>query len=105
MWHDLAVSLLTIPTPGALELFCKARGISRLCLFGSAGRADFNRQSSDVDLLVEYQEGRHPGLNHFAIAEELSAMFGRKVDLNTPAMLGRLLPAISREAETLYVEA
>lgn len=99
------MNLFTVPSPEKLAAFCRARGVARLRLFGSAGRGEFDLRASDVDLLVEYKAGRHPGLNHFALADELGEMFGRKVDLNTPAMLGRLLPAISREAETLYVEA
>ena len=82
-----------------------AHGISRLRLFGSAGRDDFEPLRSDVDLLVEYAPGRHPGLDHFRIAEELTELFGRKVDLNTPAMLGRHLGSILPEARLLYGEA
>jgi predicted nucleotidyltransferase len=60
---------------------------------------------SDVDLLVEYGSGRHPGLDHFLVAEELSGLFGRKVDLNTPAMLGRHLSEVTSEGKLLYGEA
>ena len=74
-------------------------------LFGSAVRGDFDPLRSDVDLLVEYEAGRHPGLDHFLIAEELSELFGRKVDLNTPAMLGPHLEKILPEARFLYGEA
>jgi predicted nucleotidyltransferase len=58
-----------------------------------------------VDLLVEYAAGKHPGLDHFQIAAELSELFGQKVDLNTPAMLGRHLTKILPEARLLYGEA
>jgi len=76
-----------------------------LSLFGSAAREDFDPARSDVDLLVEYEVGRHPGLDHFQIAEELSQLFGRKVDLNTPAMLGRYLAGIFSDSKLLYGEA
>ncbi len=56
---------------------------------------------SDVDLLVEYESGKHPGLDHFRIAEELSELFGRKVDLNTPTMLGRHLEEVLAGARLL----
>ena len=91
-----------IPSPGSIGNYCQAHGISRLRLFGSAVRGDFDPQRSDLDLLVDYEPGRHPGLDHFRIAEELSELFGRKVDLNTPAMLGRHLEKVLQEARWLY---
>ena len=65
-------------------------------------RDDFDPCRSDVDLLVEYEPGKHPGLNHFLVSDELSGLFGRKVDLNTPPMLGRHLGKVLREATLLY---
>lgn len=94
-----------MPSSLAIRDFCKKRGISRLHLFGSAAREDFDADRSDIDLLVEYKHGEHPGLNHFLVAEELSELFGRKVDLNTPAMLGRHLPEVIKEAKALYDQA
>ena len=105
MWHDASVSAALLPSPGRLKVFCKDHGIARLRLFGSAVRDDFDPLWSDVDLLVEYVPGRHPGLDHFRVAEELSGLFGRKVDLNTPAMLGRHLETVLPEAQLLYGEA
>lgn len=104
-WQPPAVSVAVIPSPGRIGFFCKARGISRLRLFGSAAREDFDPLHSDVDLLVEYESGKHPGLDHFRIAEEFSELFGRKVDLNTPAMLGRHLEEVLPGARLLYGEA
>ena len=54
-----------------------------LALFGSALRDDFH-SGSDVDVLVEFESGRVPGLEFFAMEDELSDILGRKVDLNTP---------------------
>jgi len=73
-----------------LAEFCREHGIRRLALFGSALRADFGPES-DVDVLVEFEPGRVPGLLGMARLErELSAFFGgRKVDLRTPADLSR----------------
>ncbi len=99
------MSATALPSPKILKSFCVARGIRRLSLFGSAAREDFNPARSDVDLLVEYEAGMHPGLDHFRIADELSELFGRKVDLNTPAMLGRYLAGISTDSRLLYVKA
>ncbi len=69
----------------ALTSFCKTSGISRLSIFGSALRDDFGPES-DIDVLVEFQPGRIPGLLGIAGMElALSELFGgRKVDLRTP---------------------
>jgi len=99
------MSAAVIPSPGILNAFCKAHAIVRLRLFGSAARGDFDPVRSDVDLLVEYEPGRHPGLDHFQIAEELSGLFGCKVDLNTPSMMGRQLHKVLLEARLLYGHA
>ena len=69
-----------------LKIFCCRNHIRKLSLFGSVLREDF-RQDSDVDVLVEFQEGHVPGLSFFALQDELSLLFGRKVELYTPAFL------------------
>jgi hypothetical protein len=66
--------------------FCAERGIRRLAFFGSILREDF-MPSSDVDMLVEYLPGRHPGLMLFRHQDELTFRFKRTVDLHTPASL------------------
>ena len=86
-----------------LARFCRRNHIRRLALFGSVLRHDF-RPDSDVDVLVEFEPGKVPGLRFFALERELSEIFGRKVDLNTPGFLspyfrGRILA----EAEVQYV--
>jgi hypothetical protein len=73
-----------------LARFCRKQHIRRLSLFGSAlsGTA---RPDSDIDLLVEFEPGREPGLLGLATMEaELAAMLGgKKVDLRTPHDLSR----------------
>jgi hypothetical protein len=68
--------------------FCQRHAILKLSLFGSVLRDDF-RPGSDVDVLVEFEEGKAPGLFRLAGMElELSELLdGRKVDLNTPRCL------------------
>jgi len=80
---------LSIPKD-ELAVFCRAHGIRRLAIFGSALRADFGAES-DIDVLVEFAPDRIPGLLGVAGMEiELSALFGgRKVDLRTPEDLSR----------------
>lgn len=89
----------------SLAGFCRRNHIRRLALFGSVLRDDF-RPESDIDVLVEFEPGHVPGLRFFALEQELSRIFGRKVDLNTPGFLspyfrGRVLA----EAEVQYVAA
>lgn len=68
--------------------FCERHCIRRLAFFGSVLREDFTAQS-DLDVLVEFEAGRTPGLAFFGMEDELSSLLGRKVDLNTPGFLSR----------------
>jgi predicted nucleotidyltransferase len=96
-----AVQNLSLPARG-LDDFCRRNHIRRLALFGSVLRADFSAES-DVDVLVEYQPGHIPGLAFIDHQEELSNLFGRRVDLNTPASLSRYFrDQVLREAEVIY---
>ena len=85
------MTLAALPIPlDAEEIarFCRDCGIRRLALFGSVLREDFT-PASDLDLLVEYLPGRHPGLMLFRQQDELAARLRRPVDLHTPASLSR----------------
>lgn len=66
--------------------FCRRHHIRKLAFFGSVLREDF-RADSDVDVLVEFEPGKTPGLRFFSLEEELSLILQRKVDLNTPQFL------------------
>ncbi|MCA3005620.1 MAG: nucleotidyltransferase family protein [bacterium] len=95
---------IAIPMDRIAE-FCQRNGIRRLALFGSVLRDDFTPQS-DVDVLVEFEPGRTPGLQFFALQDELSEMLGRAVDLNTPQCLSKYFRnEVLREARSLYVAA
>ena len=82
-------SKLVIPRKD-LAVFCQAHGIRWLAVFGSALREDFG-SDSDIDVLVEFEPDRTPGLLGVAGLEiELSKLFGgREVDLRTPEDLSR----------------
>ena len=85
-----------------LNDFCRRSNIRRLAFFGSVVRDDF-RPDSDVDVLVEFEPGHVPGLAFFAMEAELSGLFGRKVDLNTPQFLSpEIRQLVEREAEAQY---
>ncbi len=86
--------------------FCRRRHIRRLAIFGSALRSDFN-ESSDIDILVEFEPEHIPGLFGMARMErELSALLGgRKVDLRTPEDLSRYFrQEVLNEAEVQYAQ-
>jgi predicted nucleotidyltransferase len=86
----------------AVGEFCRRHHIRRLALFGSVLRDDF-RPDSDVDVLVEFEEGHTPGLDFFSMQDELSELLGRKVDLNTPGFLSAYFKdRVLAEAEVLY---
>ena len=85
-----------------VEAFCNRNRIRRLALFGSVLRDDF-APDSDVDVLVEFEDGHVPGLAFFAMEQELSEILGRKVDLNTPQFLSRYFrDVVLAEAEDQY---
>ena len=72
-----------------LETFCRRNHITKMSLFGSALRDEL-KPGSDIDILVEFDKNHIPGLLDLAGMEiELAEMFGRKVDLRTPAELSR----------------
>jgi len=87
--------------------FCRRHHIRKLSLFGSVLRSDFG-PDSDVDVLVEFEEGKAPGLIRLAGMElELSEVLGgRKVDINTPRCLSRYFrDRVQEEAEVQYAQS
>ena len=95
---------VSIPTNRVAE-FCREHGIKRLAIFGSALTPDFGPES-DIDVLVEFEPERIPGLFAFAGLElELTRMLGRKVDLRTPEDLSRYFrQEVLAEAQVQYAD-
>ena len=82
-----------------IAAFCRRHHIRRLALFGSVLSDDFG-PDSDVDVLVEFEPDHVPGLAFLSMEAELSAILGRKVDLNTPGFLSPYMrDAVLEEAE------
>jgi uncharacterized protein len=102
-------SLYNIDMPLAIQVnqqkirrFCRKHHIRRLAFFGSVLRTDFSPES-DVDVLVEFMPGYTPGLQFFAMQEELSHILERKVDLNTLQFLsGYFRNEVAEAAEIQY---
>ena len=82
------MSALAVEIPReAIASFCERNHIRRLSLFGSVLTPRFSGES-DIDMLIEFESGRVPGLLDMAGMEiELSGTLGRKVDLRTAAEL------------------
>jgi predicted nucleotidyltransferase len=78
--------------------FCRKWKITELSLFGSVLRDDF-RPGRDVDVLVTFaRDAEWSLLDHTAMEEELSAIFGRKVDLVSRKAIERSENYIRRNA-------
>jgi predicted nucleotidyltransferase len=82
MFAELPISI----DPNKIAAFCRERSIRKLSLFGSVLREDFS-PASDVDVLIEFLPGKAPGLAFFGYAEQLAAIIGHPIDLNTPGFL------------------
>ena len=95
---------MSLPSPdcGLAAAIRSRYRIRELAVFGSAARGDM-RPGSDVDILVEFEPGAHPGLGFLRIEEELSELFGRRVDLVGKSLLKPLVrPSVLRDAVVLY---
>ncbi len=81
----------------------RARGLTRLALFGSTARGDLGAES-DVDLLIEVDPAHPFGLFAFVdLKADLAAILGRPVDLAFPdAMRPRLRETTLRDAVEIF---
>lgn len=68
-----------------VERICAEVQVSKMWLFGSALRKDFDSRESDLDFLVEFTSPDAPGISdrYFFLAENLERLFQRPVDLIT----------------------
>lgn len=88
----------------ALAEICRKYGVSKLSVFGSILRSDFDPSRSDVDVVVEFLPGQHKGLfKLLTMQRELTELFGRTVDLTTPGSLSKYFrDDVAASAEALY---
>ena len=89
-----------------LAAVCRKYGVRSLAMFGSAVRGEL-KPDSDVDLLVEFDPDRRPGLvGMHELEQELSTLFGgRRVDLVNPKYLNRRIrDRVLAEAEVQFAE-
>lgn len=85
-----------------LAQVCERFGVAELSVFGSVARGTAG-SGSDIDLLYAMVPGRALGFALHRLEDELSDLFGRKVDLVSKRALHRLLrDRVLAEAQTLY---
>jgi len=83
----------------------KQLGVKRLGLFGSFV-SEQQDSDSDVDILVEFEEGRKSFDNFMQIAFLLEDLLGRRVELVTPESLSPYIgPHILHEVEYVPLSA
>lgn len=87
-----------------LAPICQRHGIRRLAVFGSRLKGTA-RPDSDLDLLVEFEPDRVPGLLGLSGIElELTEMLGVKVDLRTAQELSPYFrDEVMNQAQVAYV--
>lgn len=92
-----------------IAALCRRYGVRRLAAFGSALREDFNAQSSDIDLVVEFRNDVDSSAAHqyFDFKAALEQLLGCPVDLvELDAMPdSRLKRIIKRTQVPVYAEA
>lgn len=88
-----------------LLALCRRHGISRLSLFGSAARGDFDRLHSDLDFLAVFSPSvmERLSLAYFDALRDLEQLFGRPIDLVTPSSIDNpfFLEQVEREEVVL----
>ena len=92
---------IEIPAERIREI-CRRHQVRELSVFGSAARGDL-RSDSDIDVLVEFLPNANVGWRFFRLEEELSQVFGRRVDLGTKRSLKPWVRAQAlRDAQIVY---
>lgn len=86
--------------------FCRRHEVQELALFGSVLREDFGPRS-DADVLVTFTPGARASLFDLVdMAEDLSRLFGRRVDLVPKKGLKPLIRrSVLDSSEVIYAAA
>lgn len=103
--NKVVISNSIIVSRSELQELAQHYHIHRLVLFGSAARGEL-RADSDIDLLIEFENGSAPSLGGMVeIKEAFTKLFnGRKVDVATPSILNNPYRkrAIEKDMKELY---
>lgn len=91
--------------PEITEL-CRRYGVRNLALFGSAVGENFDEQTSDIDVLVEFESGPDFDYfgNYFGLKEGLEELFDRPADVVTLSSIKNpyFRDQVLRTSEALY---
>jgi predicted nucleotidyltransferase len=100
------IPALTHARQDELEMLCRRYGVTRLEVFGSATRGDFDKNKSDIDLIVHFRDEQAKGLfdRYWGLTEELEKIFGRPIELLTERMIRNpyFRATVDAERQTLY---
>jgi hypothetical protein len=97
----------TVPTDLSVDRMrlaeiCAQYGVVELSVFGSVARGEA-RDDSDLDLLYVLGPDRHLGFSINRLEDDLSALFGRRVDLVSKTALHQAIRAdVLAEARMLH---
>ena len=91
----------------AISEICNAFGVSKLEVFGSATRSDFDPAESDFDFVLEFSVyGPDSARRFIGFADALEALLGRRVDLVFDrAMKPRFRDQIASQREVIFERA
>ncbi len=64
-----------------IRQICASLSVRRLELVGSAARDDFQPETSDIDVLVDFKGNDRLFERYFDLKEQLEHCFGRRVDV------------------------
>jgi len=106
MKDQLSSSVRIVLSHEQIAAFCRRNHIRKLSLFGSVLRDDFDDES-DVDVLVEFEEGHTPDFfSLYHIERELSALLdNRSIDIVTRrALNAHLRDQVLASTLTIYAE-
>jgi predicted nucleotidyltransferase len=88
-----------------ISTLCQTYGVAKLEVFGSAATGRFDRERSDIDLIVTFAD-ESPGLarRFVDLAESLETLFGRRVDLviDKPFKKPYFRSSVNRSRTTIY---
>lgn len=89
-----------------IEALCRRHRVSRLELFGSAARGDFDPASSDLDFFVEFEDlgWRGSSERFFGVLHGLEDLLDKKIDLVERAAVTNpyFLRVADRHRELVY---
>lgn len=89
-----------------LDALCRRFGVARLEIFGSAAEENSDRETTDLDFLVEFEKRESMNLadQYFGLLFALEGLFGREIDLLTPRSLRNpyFIREVDRTRQILY---